>query len=82
MDNFRYAVFPVDFEDKYKAYICKDENLNDEQFEHYYGGCGFYEFCRKVKGKTLEIKLDGIKDCFEVQDDNWCVPLSVIEVLD
>lgn len=82
MNRFFMAVFPVDFESKYKEFICKDENVNIDNFDEIYGEYGFEEFCQKVSGKTLQIKMDGVNDCFEVEDNNWCVPLSLIEVID
>ena len=82
MTRFAMAEFPLDFETKYKEFICKDEPVTSECFDDIYGDDGFKEFCNKVKGKTLMVKMDGIDDCFEVEDNNWCIPLCILTAVE
>ena len=81
MDGYKYAVFPVDFTEKFIEYLGKEEVRTPTEVKVVYGQ-SLLDFCESVEGRTCMIKLEGFEDCFEVEDDNWCVPLALIEVLD
>lgn len=81
LDGYKYAVFPSDFTEKFIDYICKEEVQTADNIKEIYGR-SLLSFCERVQDTTCIIKRDGVSDCFELEDDNWCVPLSLIEVLD
>jgi len=73
------AEFPIDFELKLLKWICDDERLTPSRaMAHYNRDHGFQKFCRGVAGKKLFVKIDDSETCFEVDDNNWPIPVELL----
>ena len=82
------AVAPYDFRDKIIEYWIENEGLTKEQAISAYGE-GLDDLCAALISNVREYKPDlGYKGeengtlCFEIEDDNFCIPIKILTVIE
>ena len=81
------AFVPNDFEEKLIEYWCKNENMTKEQACAYYHNDDFKQLVKRISGKKCVFLPDlGYSNddhngvlCFEEIDDNFVIPVIILE---
>ena len=80
------ATVPDDFEEQMIQFWMSDEGQTREEAISSYYDDNFKELLGRIKGNKCSFKPDlGYRDseiegslCFEVEDDNFCIPVSIL----
>jgi hypothetical protein len=80
------AIVPIDFNEKMIEFWMRDEGLSRSEAINIYHDGLFIDLVNRIKGKRCNFKPDlGYSDkdlngslCFEVEDNNFCIPVSIL----